>query len=106
MKGEENGDRREGETEEGRRDGEEMNGREKQKKRQDGLMGGDSLHSIIPVDVQHPLSIISMSHGTHKLTHPCTQPTFLQHHPGWMVLLSMSTKKILARTANIWQTQN
>ena len=40
MKGEENGDRREGETEEGRRDGEEMKGREKQKKRQDGLMEG------------------------------------------------------------------
>ena len=38
MKGEENGDRREGETEEGRRDGEEMKGREKQKTRQDGLM--------------------------------------------------------------------
>ena len=44
--------------------------------------GGDSLHSIIPVDVQHPLSNISMSHGTHKLTPPCTQPTLLQHHPG------------------------
>ena len=40
MKGEENGDRREGETEEGRRDSEEMKGREKQKTRQDGLMEG------------------------------------------------------------------
>ena len=37
MKGEENGDRREGETEEGSRDGKEMKGRKKQK-RQDGLM--------------------------------------------------------------------
>ena len=35
MKGEENGDRREGETEEGRRDSEEIKGREKQKTRQD-----------------------------------------------------------------------
>ena len=40
MKGEENGDRREGETEEGRRDGEEMKGRSKQKTRRDGLMDG------------------------------------------------------------------
>ena len=82
MKGEENGDRREGETDEGRRDGEEMKGRSKQKTRRDGLMGGDSLRSIIPVDVQHPLSIISMSHGTHKLTHPCIQ-THISPTPSW-----------------------
>ena len=82
MKGEENGDRREGETEEG---GEETVKRRRvgrNKNKTGWTDGGDSLHSIIPVDVQHPLSNISMSHGTHKLTPPCTQPTFLQHHPG------------------------
>ena len=83
MKGEENGDRREGETEEGRRDGEEMKGREKQKKRQDGLMGGDSLHSILPVDVQHPPQ--HHIHVTwHTQTYTSMHPTHISPTPFWL----------------------
>ena len=81
MKREEDGDRREGETEEGRREGEEMKGRETQITRQDGLMEGTACIASYLSMYSIPRNI-SVSHGKHKLTHPCTQPTLLQHHPG------------------------
>ena len=92
MKREENGDRREGETEEGRRDGEEMKGREKQKTRQDGLMVGIACIASYLLMYSTP-SASYLCHMAHTNLH------IHAHYSNTIQAGSMSTKIKLAKNS-------
>ena len=95
MKREENGDKREWETEEGRRDGEEMKGREKQKTRQDVLMEGIACIASYLLMYSTP-SASYLCHMAHTNLHiHAPNP----HYSNTIQAGSMSTKIKLAKNS-------